>query len=113
MELNIYTKKDGKQVIEKTYKADTYDLMFGTVEDVAEAIHIDELNGEVTDQALLMLVMKFAMRSKDTVKDLMKDIFNGLTDDELKNTKVAEMARVLVEVIQYTIGQITKGVRGE
>lgn len=113
MKLNIYSKKDGRQAVEKTYTADTYDLMFGTVEDVAEAIHIDELNGEVTDQALLMLVMKFAMRSKDTVKDLMKDIFNGLTDEELKKAKVNEMVRVLIEVIQYTIGQITKGVRGE
>lgn len=39
MKLNIYEKK---QVV-KTYEANSYDLMFGTVEDVANAINLDEL----------------------------------------------------------------------
>ena len=39
MELNIYEKKK----VVKTFSAETYDLMFGTVEDVAEAIDLDSL----------------------------------------------------------------------
>ena len=39
MKLPIYQKKE----IVKTYEADTYDLMFGVLEDVADAIKLDEL----------------------------------------------------------------------
>ena len=39
MKLNIYK---GREVV-KTYTADTYDLMFGTVEDIAEAIKLDDM----------------------------------------------------------------------
>jgi len=42
-----------------------------------------------------------------TVKDLLKDIFDGLTDDEIKNTRVSEIVNVVIEVIMYAIGQIS------
>ena len=39
MKLNIYDKKR----IVKTYEAETYDLMWGTLEDITEALKIDEM----------------------------------------------------------------------
>ena len=107
MKLNIYYK--GK--IEKTYTADTYDLMFGTVEDVAEAVDLDKLQTG-SDTEIIKMVGKLVMGSMDTVRDLLKDIFDGITDEELKHTKVKEVAKVLIDVVGYTIKQLTIGAKG-
>lgn len=107
MKLNIYEKKK----IVKTYEADTYDLMFGTVEDVADAVQIDKLeNG--SDAEVIKLVGKLLLGSMDTVRGLMKDIFDGLTDEELKKTKVSEIAKVLIDVVMYTVTQLTNSFAG-
>jgi hypothetical protein len=101
MKLNIYEKKK----IVKTYEAETYDLMFGTVEDVASAVKLDELKtGE--DVEIIRMVGNLVLTSMGTVKDLLKDIFDGLTDEEIKNTKIADIAVVLVDVVKYTIMQL-------
>lgn len=104
MKLNIYKKKE----IVKTYEADTYDLMFGVLEDVADAIKIDELNLD-SDADILKALIGVVLRSMGTVRDLMKDIFEGITDAELRHTKVSEMANVLMDVVKYTIAQLNKG----
>lgn len=101
MKLNIYDKKK----VVKTYEADTYDLMFGTVEDVADAVKLDELKTG-TDVEIIKLVGSFVVSNMGTVKNLLKDIFDGITDEELKKTKVAEIAVVLVDVVKYTIIQL-------
>ena len=103
MKLNIYDKK---QII-KTYEADTYDLMFGTLEDIAEVVKIDDLKTG-SDVEIIKLAANTVFNSMDTVKDLMKDIFDGITDEELRKTSVSEMAVVLVEVVKYTIRRLTE-----
>lgn len=105
MKLNIYEKKK----VVKTYEVDTYDLMFGTVEDVANAIDIDSLKTG-SDVEIIKMVGKLVMTSMDTVKSLLKDIFDGLTDEELKGTKISEIATVLVDVVKFTIAQLNLGV---
>ena len=104
MKLNIYKKKE----IVKTYTADTYDLMFGTMEEVANAVKIDELKTG-SEEEILKAVLNLVIGSMGTIKDLMKDIFDGITDEELKHVKVKEMARVLVDVVQYTIAELSQG----
>lgn len=101
MKLNIYEKK---QVI-KTYEADAYDLMFGTLEDVADAVKLDDLKSG-SDVELLKMIGNLVLNSMSTVKDLMKDIFEGITDEELKNVKVSEIAVVLLDVVKFTIAQL-------
>ena len=108
MKLNIYKGRK----IEKTYTADTYDLMFGTVEDVAEAVKLDELKTG-TDVEIIKLIGNLVLSSMDTVKDLLKDIFEGITDEELKCTKVKEIAQVLLDVVKFTITQLNLGNDGK
>ncbi len=108
MKLNIYEKKK----IIKTYEVDTYDLMFGTVEDVANAIDLDSLKTG-SDVEIIKMVGKLVMSSMDTVKNLLKDIFDGITDEELKQTKVSEIATVLVDVVKFTIAQLNLGGNGK
>jgi hypothetical protein len=104
MKLNIYKKK----TIVKTYEVDTYDLMFGVLEDVADAIKLDELKTG-NDVEIIKMAGNLVLKSMDTVKDLLKDIFDGITDEELKNTKVSEIALVLVDVVKFTMAQLNKG----
>lgn len=101
MKLNVYEKK---QVI-KTYEIDAYDLMFGVLEDVADAIKLDELKTG-SDVEILKMVTNVVLHSMGTIKNLMKDIFDGITDEELKHVKVTEIASVLVEVVKYTLAQL-------
>lgn len=104
MKLNIYEKR----TVIKTYEAESYDLPFGVIEDVADAIKIDELKTGSNDE-LFKLATGLVLKGTDTVKDLMKDIFEGITDEELRKTKVTEMAEVLIEVVRYTFNQLSKG----
>ena len=108
MKLNIYSKKN----IIKTYTADTYELEFGVLEDVAEAVNLDELKSG-SDTELLKVMINTVMNSMDTVKYLLKDIFDGITDEEIKHTRVTEIAKVLLDVVKYTIEQLGKGVNSK
>ena len=101
MKLTIYENK--KPV--KVYTAETYDLMFGTVEDIAEAMNLDNLRTG-SDVEIIGLAVDLIKRNMATVKDLLKDIFEGLTDEEIKHARVRDIARVLLDVVKYTIGQL-------
>lgn len=108
LKLNIYEKRK----IVKTYTAETYDLMFGTVEDLLDVIDIDNIQaGDRTE--LLKAIAKVLANSMNIVKPLLKDIFEGLTDEELRNTTLKNIIDVLAEVIAYSINQLTKGNNGK
>lgn len=105
LKLNIYDKK---KVI-KTYTAETYDLMFGTVEDLLEIIDLNKLESG-SDIELIKVVGNLVLKGMDIIKPLLKDVFEGLTDEELKNTKVSEIATALIEVVKFSINEMGKGV---
>lgn len=108
LKLNIYEKR---KVI-KTYTAETYDLMFGTVEDLLDVIDIDNIQADNRTE-LLKAVAKVLAHSMDIVKPLLKDVFDGLTDEELRNTKISEIVDALSNIVTYSINQITKGTNGK
>lgn len=108
LKLNIYNKRE----IVKTYSAETYDLMFGTVEDLLDVINLDKLQTG-SDAELLKIVGEAVVKGMGVIKPLLKDIFDGLTDDELRNTKTSDIARIIVEVVKYAINEIGKGAQGK
>ena len=107
MKLNIY---DGKN-ISKTYEVDTYELKFGTIEDVANAVQLDNLQ-DGTREEYFKLAISVVLNSLDTVKNLLKDIFDGITDEELRKCSVKEMANVLVDAVLYTMQELSFGKKG-
>ena len=108
LKLNIYEKKN----IVKTYTVETYDLLFGTVEDLLNVIDIDNIQaGDKTE--LVKAIAKILAHSLDIVKPFLKDVFDGLTDEELRNTKLKEIIDVIANIITYSINQITKGNNGK
>lgn len=101
MELNVYKGTE----IEKTYKAESYDLMFGIVEDIMQIFNVDALKTN-NDSELIKLVTDSLPRLVNVIKPMLKDIFNGLTDEELRRVKAVEVAEVVVEIIKYAFEQI-------
>lgn len=108
LKLNIYNKKE----IVKTYTAETFDIMFGTVEDLIQLIDLDNVNVE-DDTQLIKTAAKVCMGGMDVIKPLLKDIFDGLTDDELRCTHVSELARVLINIVKFTINEMMSGATGK
>lgn len=108
MKLDIY---ENKNVI-KTYETDKYSLMFGTIQEFIKIINLDELKS-TSEEEIGNLVLKAIPNSIDLISHLMKDIFDELTDDELKNVRLKDIATVIIEVIKYAINEMTVGINSK
>lgn len=104
MKLNIYK---GKKVI-KTYETSEYDLPFGIVEDVTSVVDIDGIQS-MTDTEILKMVGKAAVKSMDSIKELLHDMFPEITDEEIRATTIPEIAGVIIDVVKYTITLLGRG----
>lgn len=107
MKLNIY---DHEKVV-KTYETQEYRLKFGVLEDLAKVINIDGMQ-DLTDDKIIMTVAMLMMEVPDVVKSFLLDIFEGLTEEEIRNTGVEDIARVFIDVIIYTITRIERSFGG-
>ena len=105
LKLDIYENKK----VSKTYTAETYDLMFGTIEDLLELIDIDNLTSD-DEIELFKFVTKLVMGGLDIIKPIIKDVFDGLTDDELKRTKTTDVVNALINIVKFATAEIVKNV---
>lgn len=103
LKLNIYKTQ---REIEKTYTADTYDIMMGTVEDLLNALDLDALMGHQGATSAAMAAGKLVSGGKDILHPLLKDIFPGLTDEELRHTKAKEVLAVVVGLTGFSMDEI-------
>lgn len=108
IKLPIYEKK---QVV-KTYTAETYDIMFGTVEDLINVIDVDKFTSG-TDQDFVSGIASAIPGLMGLIKPLLKDIFDGLTDDEIKRCKLSDIVNVVVKVIKFSMAQIVVDATGK
>lgn len=92
MELNIY--KNQKE-IEKTYKVDAYDIMYGTVEDVFDVL--DGMEDMKTDGEILKLIQT----NRKKLNNLLMDIFDGLNEEELRRIKIKELVPLFLDLFKY------------
>lgn len=92
MKLNIY--KNQKE-IEKTYEVDAYDIMYGTVEDVFEIL--DGMENMKTDGEILKLIQL----NRKKLNKLLQDIFEDLTDEELRQIKIKELVPLFLDLFKY------------
>lgn len=101
LKLNIYKVKNGARTIEKTYTANDYEIMFGTVEDIINALELDKITGnKLSNDELTSILFKALGRGVPQISLFLQDIFPGLTKEELKNTKVNEVKNVIFGVVQ-------------
>lgn len=95
--LNIYNKETKE--IEKTYTAETVDIMFGTVEDIIDVIDMDKLNDNMAWAKVIGVAIK-------QLRPLLKEVFDGLTDEELKRTKLKELIPLFKEIFKFMMNEI-------
>lgn len=103
LKLNVYKNQ---QEIEKTYTADTYDLLFGTIDDFAHVLDLHALTGNKGNIAAAQAVYNLVTSGLDMLKPLLKDIFPGLTDDELRRVKAKELIPVAAGLCGFTMEQL-------
>lgn len=100
LKLPIY---EGRNVA-KTYTADTVCISFGTVEDIIDALHLD---GIQTEKEIGIAVL----RAIKQLRPLLKDIFDGVTDDEIRRTHVNDLITLFSALFRYAVDTLN-GVTG-
>lgn len=95
MKLNIYK---GKEVV-KTYEVDNYDLTYGVIEDIIEIIDGKDLENKND-------LINVAIDSFHLLRPLLKEVFDGLTDDELRTVKIRELIVIIVELIKASVANL-------
>lgn len=101
LELNIY---DGAK-IEKTYTADTIDCSFGVVEDILNALNFESIK---TGNKLELAAM--VIKCMDQLKPFLKEIFVGVTDEELRKAKMSNIVDVFKDLYYFAnveLGKVT------
>lgn len=98
LRLNIYSKEE-KGKVEKVYTAESYDLMLGTVEDIMQLIDVDKM----TDNAA---VTAMVVKGYSKLKPFIKDIFDGVTDEELNRVKVKELIPTFIDIFKSIIDDL-------
>lgn len=97
--LNIYDPQS--KMIAKQYTAETVDIMLGTIEDVIDIIDVDKLDSD-------MELVKVVVAAMKKLKPLLKEVFYGVTDEELKNTKVKELVPLFVRIFKYMMSEFNE-----
>lgn len=107
LELNIYTTRFCREV-EKTVTAEKFDLSVGICEDVLNVINIDMFDGglaSLSNEALVDLAIPVIRNGFPFFKELLTEIFE-VTEDEIRRTKLTEVALVIAEIVKYSIAQL-------
>lgn len=94
--LNIYDRET--KVIAKQYVAESVDILFGTVEDIIEAVDENKIDDNLELAKVIVVSLK-------KIKPLLKEVFVGLTDEELKNTKVKELVPLFINIIKGMVDE--------
>ncbi len=100
IKLNIYKNENGSKIIEKTYEATEFDLMFGTVEDILNLMNVGDAKN---DTDLMLQIARNVGKCCGQLRPLLMDVFPGLTDEELTRTKVKEIVTVVMTILKNAL----------
>ena len=94
--LNVYAD-DGS--IDKTYKASTYDLMFGTVMKLMELLKIEELDDQVE-------MLRTIYGAWNEIQTVLTGVFPQATADDWNHVKVKELLPLIVSIAKYSVKEM-------
>lgn len=107
LKLNIYKTKMCREV-EKTVTARDFELSLGVCEDVLDIINIDMFEGgleSLSNEMLIDLAIPIIKNGFPFFKELLSEIFE-VSSDEIRKTKISEIAKVIVDIVKYSITQL-------
>ena len=109
LKLNVYGDRFCRKV-EKTLTAEAFELSTGMCEDVLDIVKIDLFGGgglaALSTESQSEIVIGIVKDGLPYFKDLMAELFEVPTE-ELRNTKVTEIADVIVQIIKYSFTQLS------
>lgn len=108
LKLDIYETKLCRKV-EKTVTANDFELSTGVCEDVLKIINIDMFEGgmqSLSKESMQELAVDVIKNGYPYFIDLIKEIFE-ITDEEAKRIKIADIARVIIDIVKYSFTQLT------
>ena len=104
IKLNIYNGN----TVEKEYTAETIDFSFGVVEDILDALDLE--NMKTGNKAELAGVI---IKCSKQLKPFLKDIFPGVTDEEIRRTHIQNLIEVFKGLYEYATKELGAAVGGE
>ena len=113
LKLDIYTTRLCRKV-ERTATADDFELSTGVCEDVLDAINIDMFQGGLKalgDESSQELIMHVIKNGYPVFMGLIKEIFD-LTDSETKRIKIADVAKVVMDIVKYSVSNLANAFGG-
>lgn len=95
--LKIY---EGQNVI-KTYTAETIDFSFGVVEDILDALDFENMKTGSKSELVGVII-----KCSKQLKPFLRDLFPGVTDEELRNTRVQNIIEVFKGLYTYATEEL-------
>jgi hypothetical protein len=95
--LNIYDENN--RVIDHQYKAEEVNILFGTIEDLIDLIDENNLQDN-------MELAKVIVKSMKKLKPILKQVFIGVTDEELRFTRTNELVPLFIQIVKYMFTQV-------
>ena len=105
MKINIYNRKE----IVKTYECDDYELEMGVMEDLMNAIKLEELQS-LDNTEIFKAVRNLMASGKEVAYEILHLIFDDISDEEIRHTHISEVTAALVEALTYGMNSMMKGV---
>ncbi len=97
IKLNIY---NGKEVV-KVYTAETIDFSFGVIEDILDALDLENMKtGSKTELAGVII------KCSKQLKPFLRDMFPGVTDEEIRNTHIQNLIEVFKGLYEYATKEL-------
>ena len=107
LKLTIYTDKKCKE-IQKTLIVNDFELSTGVCEDVLQLMKVDHLDGisALSEESQTELLLETITNNLSQFKDLLKNVFDDLTDEDLSKTKIKEVMTVISQIVKYSFSNL-------
>lgn len=114
LKMNVYADRLCRK-LDKTVTANDFELSTGVCEDVLNIINIDMLSGGIeslSDESMMTLAIGIIKNGYPFFVQLVQEIFE-LSDDEIKRIKVEDIAKVVIQIVKYSFGQLASSLGGK
>lgn len=91
--------KDKKGNVIKTVEANTFDVYFGTIDNLMRLLDIDE-------QTSSFELLKKITKAWGEVTELLGDIFPDMTDQDWKYVRLNDLVPIVLRIVKYTFLEI-------
>ena len=105
LKLNIYNKDK----IEKSYIVNDAYINTGIVETIFDLVDIDKLMSKTTTQEELgKELLKIIVKGWSSFKQVIMELCEGLTEEEWKKTKIGDVAKIIIAILQNALSSLNE-----